>query len=58
MKHEIEITNSEFFAFDASDDEIHKTIYFSTKEKLIDHIKWWLYNRTDGFYVTQLRFEK
>lgn len=48
----------EFFIFDAAEDEDFEQIYFSSEEHLIEHIKWWLNNRTDGFRVFKQRFEK
>ena len=47
-----------FYIFDAAEDEEFEQIYFSSEEALLEQIKWWLDNRTDGFRVFKQRFEK
>ncbi len=55
---QIILPNGEFYIFDAFEDDEFEQIYFSSDEALIEHIQWWLNNRTDGFTVFQQRFEK
>jgi hypothetical protein len=57
-KENVILPNGEFYIFDAQEDKGFEQIYFSSHEHLIDHIKWWLNNRTDGFTVYQQRFTK
>lgn len=52
------LQNGEFYIFDACEDEKSEQIYFSSESVLVEHIKWWLNNRTDGFTVFQQKFEK
>lgn len=57
-ERQIVLPKGEFFIFDAQDDKDYEQIYFSSHEVLLEHINWWLNNRTDGFTVFQQRFEK
>ncbi len=54
----ITLLNGEFYIFDACEDEKFEQIYFSSEAALVEHITWWLNNRTDGFTIFQKKFEK
>lgn len=55
---QIILPHGEFYIFDACERDDFEQIYFSSEDALMEHIKWWLNNRTDGFTVFQQRFEK
>ena len=55
---QIILPTGQFYIFDAAEDEEFEQIYFSSEEALLEQIKWWLDNRTDGFRVFKQRFEK
>lgn len=55
---QIILPKGQFYIFDAAEDEEFEQIYFSSEEALLEQIKWWLDNRTDGFRVFKQRFEK
>ena len=55
---QIILPTGQFYIFDAAEDEEFEQIYFSSEEALLEQIKWWLDNRTDGFRVFKRRFEK
>lgn len=58
MSEDIFLRRGEFYIFDSFEDKDSEQIYLSSDDALIEHIKWWLNNRTDGFAVYQQRFEK
>lgn len=58
MSDQIVLQKGEFYVFDAQEDEDFEQIYFSSHDHLVEHIRWWLNNRHDGFAVYQKRIEK
>jgi len=55
---QIILPKGEFYIFDACEDKNFEQIYFSSEQALIEQVRWWLKNRTDGFTVFQKKFEK
>lgn len=57
MSKEIVLQNGKFFIFEAHESEDYKQAYFSSEKALLDHIEWFLNNRTSSFSVFMRRFE-
>lgn len=55
---QIILPSGEFYIFDALEDDKFEQIYFSSEQALIEQVRWWLNNRTDGFTVFQRKFER
>lgn len=56
--NQIILPHGEFYIFEAIGDKDSDEMYYSSEQALMEHINWWLNNRTDAFKVSQRRFEK